>query len=894
MTVQKELTKNIYVGNGQTTKFPVTFECPDNHPEYIKVYVTGKNNKLTETTNFSVDMTNKTITYPPNGEPLAADEQLVIMRELPVRQLMNLVNNGPFFAENIETAFDEGIMIAQQSSEKLGRALVVPPGSITFDQQIPIVPGKTFRVSDDGTHLQATEDPGKVIDEAKALKSETETARDTTIENKDIAVSAANDALNSQKLVEKYKALWFSSIAAMKAEKSLKPDATACTLGYYSPNDGGAGTYIIRAKQEADVDDGGSLHELANGCVAELVVENGTVNTKQLNLSKDDTDSKNLEKLVAAINKGFAIKFLDVYRTVCAGVQEVKKDVIFIGENASCGLKFSMRNAQYVFTYSDKIKNIVLKNMYFESEIQGQRACLFYAISTSKTITNMDKFICEGCVFKNNATLQLSNNGVERIYNDAQELPKISIIIFKNNRVHDCYYSFAHFSDCCFDTCIIENNDIKNIKYLFFAISNENLPDNASELWKDKYNRLFENMKNLIVRNNHIVNEPTIVSSTTSYCGFIVAETQNVVYTGNHVEGIVSDNGAVYDAYLSCRNVTYTGNVWKNNIAYAQNDTNNFIKCKGNGGIRAYFDNKFIVEKSFVDMLIETYGADRTKCAVGLCSLTSEVDISIENNTFDADVLIFFTSNTPAKTYIFRNNYIKINQYLASSLLSCTKNARAIFENNFLYCTEGSNDKELKIAYRTDTQNITIKNNTFIFKEVYFVVSGAKNNSFFEYQNNNFYTELGKYYFYTSIDSKGNNITAKRFKILYDVDKTTDSDFKISSELYDVRIGVAKQGVLCFNTQTFFTADGEKEQKFSYKLYEKDGVQRYNINIINDKTYDDIMPEQTKFISLPFAGTMRVSKAKGLDYILDKPALMREWKIKTFVDDTTNVNGELS
>ena len=891
MTVQKDITKNIYIGNGSTTVFPVTFECPTEHPEYIKVYLIKEDGTSEATVDYLLDMDAKQIIYPSSGAALAEGKKIVIMRELPLQQLMNLVNNGPFFAEDIETTLDENVMMLQQMKEKLGRAVVMSTSvdSNDFVNEVPFEPGKSFRISDDGKRIELTTDPGKVIEEATSLKEETENARDTTLEAKNTAVEAANDALNSQKLIEKYKALWFNSVAAMKAEKSLKPGAVACTLGYYSPNDGGGATYIIRAKQESDVDDGGSLHELANGNVAEMVVENGTVNTKQLNLSKDDTDSKNLEKLVAAINKGFAIKFLDVYRTVCAGVQEVKKDVIFIGENASCGLKFSMRNAQYVFTYSDKIKNIVLKNMYFESEIQGQRACLFYAVSTSKTITNMDKFICEGCVFKNNATLQLSNNGVERIYNDAQELPKISIIIFKNNRVHDCYYSFAHFSDCCFDTCIIENNDIKNIKYLFFAISNENLPDNASELWKDKYNRLFENMKNLIVRNNRIVNEPTIVSSTTSnYCGFIVAETQNVVYTGNHVEGIVSDNGAVYDAYLSCKNVTYTGNVWKNNIAYAQNDNNNFIKCKGNGGIRAYFDNKFIVEKSFVDMLIETYGADRTKCAVGLCSLTSEVDISIENNTFDADVLIFFTSNTPAKTYIFRNNYIKINQYLKSVLLSCATNARAVFENNFLYCTEDDNSKELSMFVRTASQNITIKNNTFIFKNVYFVAPVPRNDAFFEYQNNNFYTELGVFYFLEGVISENTNISTKNFKMLWDIDKTKSANFKINSEICDVRVGVGKQGILCCMKQTFFTADGEKEQTFSYKLYEKDGVQRYNINVSNDKTYDDIVPEQTKFINLPFAGRVRISKTRGLDYLLNTAISMGEWTIKTFVDDTTN------
>ena len=329
MTVQKELTKNIYVGNGQTTKFPFTFECPDNHPEYIRVYVAGKKNELTETTNFTVDMANKTITYPANGELLAVDEQLVIMRELPVRQLMNLVNNGPYFAEDIETAFDEGIMIAQQSSEKLGRALVAPPTSTTFDPQIPIEPGKTFRVSDDGTHLQATEDPGKVIDEAKGLLTETTIKAEETATNAQEAKQAnaeiktiynngsftpTTDLIGSigtalkrwgyifaNKVFAMNLPIVYKSVAEMKADSLLSAGMTAQTLGYYSPNDGGAGTYIIRAKAEADVDDGGSLHELTSGLVAELVVENGTVNVKQFG-AKGDGVTDDSDVIQATLN----------------------------------------------------------------------------------------------------------------------------------------------------------------------------------------------------------------------------------------------------------------------------------------------------------------------------------------------------------------------------------------------------------------------------------------------------------------------------------------------------------------------------------------------------------------------------------------------------------------
>lgn len=879
----KLLTSVTYTATGEQTTFAIPFDYL--RPAFVYVSVDEQN--ITE----GFEVVDRTVKF---STPPAKGAVVRIYRSTTTKRLVSWADASILKAKDMTAAEVQQLhLIEEEKDWSRENTVHIDKEGVSsnqkFDPSFRVKPDAFIKTNSKGTGLE-------LYDKADMDADIYREAGKYINAHPEYVTTVMDGAVSESKLaptLAKKKASWYKSVAEMKADSLLFAGMIACTLGYYAPNDGGAGTYIIRAKQESDVDDGGSLHELASGLVAELVVENGTVNTKQLNLSKDDTDGKNLEKLIAAINKGFAIRFLDLYRVVCTETQELKKDLVFIGENSSCGLIFSMHNTSFVFTYSDKIKNIILKNMYFESELQNTASHLFYAVSTSKNITNMDKFICDSCVFKNNATLQRSNNGAERIYNDVQELPKISIIIFKNNRVYNCNFSFASFSDCCFDTCIIENNDIKNVKYLFFSIANENLPDNASELWKDKYNRLFENMKNLIVRNNHVVNESTIVSSTTApvYCGFIVAETQNVVYTGNYVEGIVSDNGAVYDAYLSCKNVTYTGNIWKNNVAYAQNDNNNFIKCKGNGGIRTYSDNKFIVEKSFVDMLIETYGADRTKCAVGLCSLTSAIDISIENNTFEADVLLFFTSNMPAKTYIFRNNYIKINQYLGNALLSCTANARAVFENNFLYCTEG-NDTELKLFIQSNNQNITVKNNTFIFKNVHFVVSKSSGTYFLEYQNNNFYTELGYYYFFESVKGKGNNITAKRFKILWGIAETIDSDFKVNSDLYDVRIGVKKQGVLCFNNQTFFTADGEKEQKFSYKLYEKDGVQRYNINIINDKTYDDIMPEQPKWINLPFAGTLRISKTNGLDFILDKPVLMREWKIKTLVDATTNVNGE--
>ena len=74
------------------------------------------------------------------------------------------------------------------------------------------------------------------------------------------------------------KLYYFDTVAAMKSYNLAAGD-TAQTLGYRSINDGGAGTYrIISSEATAD---GGSLIELNNGLMAQLIVENDEVNVKQ-------------------------------------------------------------------------------------------------------------------------------------------------------------------------------------------------------------------------------------------------------------------------------------------------------------------------------------------------------------------------------------------------------------------------------------------------------------------------------------------------------------------------------------------------------------------------------------------------------------------------------------
>ena len=164
MTVQNTNTKNIYVGNDVTKVFPYTFQIAERHIEYVKVYV-DTNGVTTETKDFAIDADSKNVTYPLSGAPLTVGQKLIISREVPLVQMLNLVNQGPYFAEDIEVALDECIMICQQLHETIKRTLgvVISVDEDKVNMSIPYAPGKSFAWNKDGTGLEVTENPADVL-----------------------------------------------------------------------------------------------------------------------------------------------------------------------------------------------------------------------------------------------------------------------------------------------------------------------------------------------------------------------------------------------------------------------------------------------------------------------------------------------------------------------------------------------------------------------------------------------------------------------------------------------------------------------------------------------------------------------------------------------------------
>ena len=111
---------------------------------------------------------------------------------------------------------------------------------------------------------------GESIDElVKSVSSNT-----IAIQNqKDVNEKQETKMENFEKALAQEKVYVFDNVYAMKNANNLKAGMYCITKGYYTPNDGGKGEYLIRTKTDSDVDDGGSIHELLKDLVAELIIE---------------------------------------------------------------------------------------------------------------------------------------------------------------------------------------------------------------------------------------------------------------------------------------------------------------------------------------------------------------------------------------------------------------------------------------------------------------------------------------------------------------------------------------------------------------------------------------------------------------------------------------------
>lgn len=187
MTVETQSNKITASGNGVATSFSfspmVIFESTD--LLVVKRDTDNVETTLSEgtgATNYSVSVSEYpgtgSITYPATGTAniLATGETLIIKRKLTLEQTLDLENQGGYFPDNQETAFDKLTMMTLQQQEEIDRALKLPITD-TGSAALPTLEGnasKMLSVKADESGFQFV----SALDEATAVSAFMETVLD--------------------------------------------------------------------------------------------------------------------------------------------------------------------------------------------------------------------------------------------------------------------------------------------------------------------------------------------------------------------------------------------------------------------------------------------------------------------------------------------------------------------------------------------------------------------------------------------------------------------------------------------------------------------------------------------------------------------------------------------
>lgn len=148
MTLSTTTNRVVAEGNGATTQFSYNFLIPSQ--DFLSVIFTDADGNSTtiDADDYTVtginDPDGGLVTYPLSGPAIDAGETLTIVRELPLKQLVSIGNQGAFYPTVVEQGMDRLMMVIQQVNDLFSRAIVAP---VTDPDTLLPLPGAAQRAN---------------------------------------------------------------------------------------------------------------------------------------------------------------------------------------------------------------------------------------------------------------------------------------------------------------------------------------------------------------------------------------------------------------------------------------------------------------------------------------------------------------------------------------------------------------------------------------------------------------------------------------------------------------------------------------------------------------------------------------------------------------------------
>ena len=317
-----------YKGDGVQTSFPYPY--PYRNSDDIVGYIindVGYEKRITN--NFKYDKVSNIYQYPLAGDPLAAPYSIKLIRETPQQQNADLPGKLPFSL--IEKSLDWIIMILQEIGSRCNSLW-----HIRNDCKLSETNARN------SASAAAESEENAANSENLAKKWATSPVSPDGVVDTDSPTGYTQSAKIWAALSKEYAGLskfklpigYYSSVDEMRKSETAIVGRPCVTLGYYAPNDGGGAFYIIRQKKESDTDDGGLLHFLKNGLVAQLIITGNFIHPEQFGAYGDNNhdDSIALQKALDTHKHILADKVYKFSQTIVISPNRQQLTYMLIGD----------------------------------------------------------------------------------------------------------------------------------------------------------------------------------------------------------------------------------------------------------------------------------------------------------------------------------------------------------------------------------------------------------------------------------------------------------------------------------------------------------------------------------------------------------------------------------
>ena len=457
--------------------------------------------------------------------------------------------------------------------------------------------------------------------------------------------------------------LAFDTVSDMKTAENLVNGSITKTLGYYSVNDGGNASYKIRTITNDDIVDEMfiiALHD--NSLIAELIIENGCVNVKQLGV-KSDTDSNNNATLFNnAITAGKCSNFF------------IPKGRYYFNNSITLSGRVNIRgnfDYDYMLDYSDN---------YIE-------------FTNSDGFTGLDKNIIEGLCIKGDSTHTCFTRG----NGNSPFISKCCIFDFGkgidgnskavnviNSIIADCDYGIYQVTDAEISNCIIKTC---TTGIYLDGMGDNRIINNRIE-WNDEYGINISYGWHQVITNN--------LFDRNGYNAIKIANCPNSninsnLFRRNYAKGNLQDDSSFAHLYVTSCN--------KINICNNMTDVNHIIDGDNTSNLEPAH-SLYMIGSHYINLI----GNDFTGCrGRNIVYDNYQKRVSIEDSTLSYDNTYYSITSGNSQTYDLNLPYIPATG-LVPSCIKLIISYRAV-DNSFYKIIEKN------IAFMND--NNTIKSETY-------------------------------------------------------------------------------------------------------------------------------------------------------------------------------------